>query len=140
MHGHLPRPSACPGVCLPAALSTASPDISTLRKRITGTLELTARLCCSRLLASCAEMARCAGRSLKALARVGACSSLMSRGVDAAFRKATCRAQGRDTVWCMYCKPYVLDAHFMRCVLVCRHSCYWLQRLKATTTTYPPAL
>lgn len=82
---------------------------------MTGTLELTARLCCSRLLASCAEMARCAGRSLKALARVGACSSLMSRGVDAALRNATCRVQGRETVKCMSCKPYVLDAHVMRC-------------------------
>lgn len=119
---------------LPAALSTASPDISTLRKRMTGMLELTARLCCSRLPASCAEMARCAGRSLKALARVGACSSLMSRGVDAALRNATCRRPrpGNSLV-------YVLQTVCVLCTCdeVCsRHSCCWLQRSRQPQPTH----
>lgn len=63
-------------------------------------LLVTAMLCCSCLFASCVEIVSCAGSSLKAEVRVGACSSLISRGVDAALRNATCK--GTSVVWTLH--------------------------------------
>jgi hypothetical protein len=44
-------------------------------------------------------MVTCTGISLRALARVGACSSFNSLGVDAAFRKVTCK-RGSEQLTC----------------------------------------
>lgn len=62
---------------------------------MTGMLEPTDTLCCRHLLAFFAEMVSCAGSSLNALARVGACSSLISLGVEAALRNVTCTTTER---------------------------------------------